>query len=205
MAATVVASLVIIVGLAGTQSFRMTCRFRGSERQTCRPVPDARASARADRCATIDDVTDPIVEMMNSALSSTIPIAEHMGVRVVEARRGFAAASVPVEGNGNHFGVIYAGVQFTVAEVLGGVIALSTFDASKYFPLVKNVDISFLAMATTPLRAEAEMDDETIARVEAEAAAQGKSDYTLDAVVTDENGTVVARTHGLYQLRAHRS
>ncbi|WP_308203312.1 MULTISPECIES: PaaI family thioesterase [Mycobacterium] len=150
-------------------------------------------------------MTDSLVEMMNSALSSTIPIAEHMGVRVVEARRGFAAASVPVEGNGNHFGVIYAGVQFTVAEVLGGIIALSTFDASKYFPLVKNVDISFLAMASTPLRAEAQLDDETIARVEAEAAAQGKSDYVLDAVVTDANGAVVAKTHGLYQLRAHRS
>lgn len=156
-------------------------------------------------CATIDDVTDALVEMMNSALSSTIPIADHMGVQVVEARRGFAAATVPVEGNGNHFGVIYAGVQFTVAEVLGGIIALSTFDTSKYFPLVKNVDIAFRAMATTPLRAEATMDEETIVRVEAEAAAQGKSDYILDAVVTDAAGTVVATTHGLYQLRAHRS
>ena len=143
--------------------------------------------------------------MLNSALSSSIPIAEHMGVRVVEARRGFAAASVPVEGNGNHFGVIYAGVQFTVAEVLGGIIALATFDASKYFPLVKNVDISFLAMASTALRAEAELDDETIARVEAEAAVQGKSDYSLDTVVTDANGTAVATSRGLYQLRAHRS
>ncbi|MGA8328239.1 MAG: thioesterase, partial [Mycobacterium sp.] len=62
---------------------------------------------------------------MNDALGSTIPTAHNMGVRVVEARRGFAATTVPVEGNGNHFGVIYAGVQFTVAEILGGIIALS--------------------------------------------------------------------------------
>ena len=52
---------------------------------------------------------------------------------MVEARRGHAVASVPLEGNGNHFGVIYAGVQFTVAEMLGGVIALATFDAAKYY------------------------------------------------------------------------
>ena len=70
-----------------------------------------------------------------------------MGVHVVEARRGFAAATVPVDGNGNHFGVIYAGVQFTVAEILGGIISLSTFDSAKYFPLVKNLDISFVGMA----------------------------------------------------------
>lgn len=142
--------------------------------------------------------------MMNAGMASTIPLADRMGVRVVEARRGFAATSVPAEGNGNHFGVIYAGVQFTVAEMLGGIIALSTFDTGKYFPLVKNLDITFVAMATTPLRAEASLDDETIARVEEEVATRGKSDYTLDAVVTDAAGVVVATTRGLYQLRAHR-
>ncbi|OBJ50903.1 thioesterase [Mycobacterium sp. 1423905.2] len=142
--------------------------------------------------------------MMNAGMATTIPTADKMGVRVLEAHRGFAAASVPAEGNGNHFGVIYAGVQFTVAEMLGGIIALATFDSSKYFPLVKNLEIAFLGMATTALRAEASMDDETIARVEAEAADKGKADYLLDAVVTDTAGIVVATTHGLYQLRAHR-
>lgn len=155
-------------------------------------------------CATIDGVADTVVEMMNAGMESTIPIAARMGVRVVEARRGFAAATVPVEGNGNHFGVVYAGVQFTVAEILGGIIALATFDAGKFYPLVKNVDIAFVGRATNELRAEATMDEQTIARVEAEAAEQGKADYTLEAVVTDTAGTVVATTRGLYQLRAHR-
>ena len=71
-----------------------------------------------------------LIELMNGALGSTIPTAQQMGVRVVDARRGYAAATVPLEGNGNHFGVIYAGVQFTVAEILGGIIALSTFDST---------------------------------------------------------------------------
>jgi acyl-coenzyme A thioesterase PaaI-like protein len=143
-----------------------------------------------------------LVELMNGALGSTIPTARKMGVRVVEARRGFAAATVPVEGNGNHFGVIYAGVQFTVAEILGGIIALSTFDSSEYFPLVKNVDIAFVGMARSELQAQASLDDETIARIEAEAAERGKADFTLEAVVTDADGKTVATTRGLYQLRA---
>jgi acyl-coenzyme A thioesterase PaaI-like protein len=145
---------------------------------------------------------DQLVEMMNTALGSTIPTAHNMGVRVLEARRGFAATAVPVEGNGNHFGVIYAGVQFTVAEILGGIISLSTFDSAKYFPLVKNIDISFVGMATSELRAEASLDEETIARVEAEAAERGKSDFTLEATVTDADGKTVATSRGLYQLRA---
>jgi thioesterase domain-containing protein len=148
------------------------------------------------------DDAGSLIETMNAALESTIPIAGQMGVRVAEVRRGFAATTVPVEGNGNHFGVIYAGVQFTVAEVLGGIIALSTFDTTKYFPLVKNVDIKFVSMARSELRAEAALDDETIARIEAEAAERGKADFTMEAVVTDTDGKTVATTRGLYQLRA---
>jgi acyl-coenzyme A thioesterase PaaI-like protein len=149
-------------------------------------------------------VTDgnQLVEMMNAAMGSTIPTAHNLGVQVVEARRGFAAATVPVEGNGNHFGVIYAGVQFTVAEILGGIISLSTFDSAKYFPLVKNIDISFVGMARSELRAEARLDDDTIARIEAEAAERGKADFDLEATVTDADGKTVATTCGLYQLRA---
>jgi acyl-coenzyme A thioesterase PaaI-like protein len=145
-----------------------------------------------------------LLELINQTLKSTIPTAHNMGIKVVEARPGFAAATVPVEGNGNHFGVIYAGVQFTVAEILGGVIAMSTFDAEKYFPLVRGVDIQFVAMARTLLRAEAALDDATVARVAADAEANGKADFTLDAVVKDADGQVVSTTRGLYQLRAHR-
>ena len=146
-----------------------------------------------------------LVDAMNAAIESTIPIAHTMGVKVVEARPGFAATTVPAEGNGNHFGVIYAGVLFTVAEVLGGIIPLISFDNSKYFPLVKDLDIRFVAMAKSNVRAEASLDDETIARVEAEAAERGKADFTLDAVVTDADGQTVATTRGLYQLRAVRT
>jgi thioesterase domain-containing protein len=145
---------------------------------------------------------DQFTDAMNGALGSTIPIAHKMGVKVVEARRGFAVTTVPAEGNGNHFGVIYAGVLFTVAEVLGGIIPLITFDNTKYFPLVKNLDIQFVAMAKSDVRAQASLDDETIARIEAEAAERGKADFTLEALVTDADGQTVATTRGLYQLRA---
>jgi acyl-coenzyme A thioesterase PaaI-like protein len=143
------------------------------------------------------------LETMNSGLEHTIPVAYRMGIRIVEVGRGHAAATVPFEGNGNHFGVMYAGVEFTVAEVLGGVIGLSTFDTAKYFPLVKNIDIAFVGMGRSELRASARLDDAAIARIEAEAAERGKADFTLEAVVTDADGQTVATTNGLYQLRAH--
>jgi acyl-coenzyme A thioesterase PaaI-like protein len=144
-----------------------------------------------------------LVDMMNGAMATTIPAAHNMGIKAVAARRGHAAATVPLEGNGNHFGVVYAGVEFTVAEILGGIIAIASFDAAKYYPLVKKVDIEFTGMARSDLRAEASLDEDELQRIETEAAEKGKADFALDAVVRDEAGQTVAVTHGLYQLRAH--
>lgn len=110
---------------------------------------------------------------------------------------------MPLAGNGNHFGVVYAGVEFTVAEILGGIIAIASFDAAKYYPLVKKLDIEFTAAARSDLRAEASLGEDELRRVEAEAAENGKADFMLDAVVRDEAGQTVALTRGLYQLRAH--
>jgi hypothetical protein len=64
-----------------------------------------------------------------------------------------------------------------VAEMLGGVIALAAFDAAKYYPLVKNVDIKFTGMARGDLRAETTLDEDEIERIEAEAAERGKADF----------------------------
>ncbi|MFC4604154.1 PaaI family thioesterase [Rhodococcus kronopolitis] len=141
---------------------------------------------------------------VNGAVEAAIPVVHGMGVRAVEARRGYASSMVPVAGNGNHFGVMYAGVLFTVAEMLGGAIAVASFDGAAFYPLVKDLRIKFTRPATTDVRAEATLDEDTIVRVTREAAEVGKSDFALDATVTDADGVVVAVTTGLYQLRAHR-
>jgi acyl-coenzyme A thioesterase PaaI-like protein len=148
-------------------------------------------------------MTVDLVDVMNNGMEAMIPAAHKMGIRVTQARRGYAAATAPVAGNGNHFGVVYAGVQFAVAEILGGVIALASFDSAKYFPLVKQLDIKFTGMARSDLTSEATLAEDDIKRVEAEAAERGKADFVLDAVVRDESGQTVATTHGRYQLRAH--
>lgn len=145
---------------------------------------------------------DDLVDTINSAIELTVPAAAKMGVRALEVRRGFAATTVPSEGNGNHFGAIYAGVQFTVAEVLGGAITAASFDTSAFYPLVKSFDISFRAMARSDLRAETTLSEDEIERISAEAAARGKADFVLEAVVTDAEGTTVATSRGVYQLRA---
>lgn len=152
-----------------------------------------------------DNEDTHLVDMVNSALQHTIPAVHRMGVRAVEVRKGYARTSVPFEGNGNHFGVMYAGVLFSVAEVLGGVLALSSFDAARFYPLVKDAQITFKRAASTDVTATASLTDETIAAVAAAADRDGKADFTFEAELTDTDGTVVAVTRNVCQLRKHAS
>ncbi len=130
-----------------------------------------------------------------------IPIFRAMEVEIVEAGRTTVAARLPAGPNSNHFGTTYAGCLFSVAEVLGGVYASTSLALEGAVPLVKQVTIDFLRPATTTVTARSTLSEETIARVLAETEQRGKSDFLLETEVTDEQGTVVARTTGTYQLR----
>jgi acyl-coenzyme A thioesterase PaaI-like protein len=139
--------------------------------------------------------------MANAALEALVPRAHQMGVRFVALRPGYVRAEVAPDGNGNHFGVIYAGVIFTVAEVLGGGMHLASFDATTHYPLVRRMETDFVAPGRGTLSALATLAPEDVARIKAAAAPDAKVSFQLDAEVTATDGTVVARTRGDYQLR----
>jgi acyl-coenzyme A thioesterase PaaI-like protein len=131
---------------------------------------------------------------------AVVPILGAMGLEVIEAAPGRAAARIPSGPNVNHFGVAYAGSLFSVAEMLGGIIG-GFFDVPGAIPLVKRLEIDFTRPAMTAATARTTLSDDEIARVQSEATENGKSNFELLTEVTDEEGTVVARTHGFYQLR----
>jgi len=143
------------------------------------------------------------VATMNAALEQMVPRAHQMGVRFVEVRPGFVRAQLPFEGNGNHFGTVYAGVIFNLAEVLGGAMHFASFDPATHYPLVRGMSIDFVAPGRGALTATAALDDDTIARVTPEAGTDGKAPFELRATVTAEDGTVVATTVGDYQIRPY--
>lgn len=138
---------------------------------------------------------------MTDYVHQAIPILGAMGLEVTEAADGRASATIPLEPNKNHFGVIYAGSLFTVAEMLGGAIGFTALAVDGCVPLVKSLEIKFLRPATTAVTASTGLTPEEVERVRAEATANGKSDFELICDVTDENGVVVASTVGQYQLR----
>ena len=142
------------------------------------------------------------LEVAKRALETGITFVANCGLRVVELRRGYVKCLVPFAGNGNHVGTMYAGALFTVAEIPGGALFLSSFDTRRYFPIVTALDMRFLKPAKSDVTIEMTLADERIAAISAEADANGKATFTLDGEIKDAGGTVVATSHGVYQLRA---
>jgi acyl-coenzyme A thioesterase PaaI-like protein len=135
-----------------------------------------------------------------AAVHALVPILGAMGLEVLAASPHAAAARIPAEPNVNHFGVTYAGCLFSVAEMLGGLIG-GFFEVPGAVPIVKRLEIEFTRPAMSASTARATLSPEEFERVRTEASVVGKAEFELTAEVTDEDGTVVARTRGLYQLR----
>jgi thioesterase domain-containing protein len=132
----------------------------------------------------------------------TIPFLERTGIVVDHAERGFVRLRMPFEPNVNHVGMMYAGALFTLAEVPGGTIFLTTFDTTKYYPIVKDLQIRFRRPAMTDITVEVRIDDDEVARITAEAEANGKADYAWECELVDATGEVVAISRNTYQMRA---
>lgn len=148
-------------------------------------------------------VTTP--EEATANLHSVIPIVGAMGITIVDAGPGHATVELPAGPNGNHFGVLYAGSLFTAAEVLGGIIPQASFDLhgelAGFVPLVKRAEIDFQRPGLGDVRASATIALDEIERVRREALATGKSEFYVEAEIVDAQGTVVATTRALNQLR----
>ncbi|MDW3221193.1 MAG: YiiD C-terminal domain-containing protein [Acidimicrobiales bacterium] len=148
-------------------------------------------------------MTEWDAERLTQGNWDTIPFLKRTGVVVDHAERGFVRLRMPFEPNVNHVGMMYAGALFTLAEVPGGTIFITTFDPKRYYPIVKDLKIRFRRPATTDITVEVRISDEEAQRVMDEADANGKADYSWECELKDATGEVVAITQNEYQLRAH--
>jgi acyl-coenzyme A thioesterase PaaI-like protein len=141
------------------------------------------------------------LNLAKTSLEQGINFVCNTGLQVVELRPGYVKCLMPFRNNGNHIGIMYAGALFTVAEVPGGALFLSSFDTSKYFPIVKALNMNFLKPAKSDVTVEISMTMEQIAAIQAEADSKGKAEFVLKGELKDSAGVIVAESHGVYQIR----
>ena len=140
-------------------------------------------------------------EEAQAFMEKPFAFVERAGVKaiVMEPRR--IKLLLPLEGNTNHIGSIYAGALFTVAELPGGALFLTTFDVARFYPVLKAMNIRFGRPAVTDVTVDVSLTEEEAQRIAEEAERRGKSEFTLSVEVLDADERVVAETEGIYQLR----
>lgn len=135
------------------------------------------------------------------ALENGIPFVQRSGIKVLALERGYCKLMMPFEPNVNHVGMMYAGALFTLAEIPGGAIFVSTFDNAKFFPIVRNLEIKFVKPAITDVTVEVRLSDQDAAEIAARAEADGKANYEWDCELKNASGEIVAVATCKYQMR----
>ncbi|WP_017937569.1 YiiD C-terminal domain-containing protein [Zestomonas thermotolerans] len=130
-----------------------------------------------------------------------IAFIKRMNLKAEVLEPGYVRLRAPLAGNENHIGTMYAGALFTLAEVPGGALFVTSFDHQRFYPIVKEVNLRFRRPATGDIHVEARLSASEIERIQIEAAANGKADYALELQLCDAAGEVVAESRALYQLR----
>lgn len=148
-----------------------------------------------------DSIRPRLVQLLSPRV---IPFVRNTGVRVVELEPGRVVARMPIKGNVNHIGTMYAGALFTLAEFPGGPLMLATYGITRFIPIVTDLRMEFVKVAKSDVTVELAMSADEIARVEAETLAHGQAEFTLHGELRRSDGALVARSTALYQMRPRR-
>lgn len=132
-----------------------------------------------------------------------IAFVKRSGLKAEALQPGFVRLRMPLAGNTNHIGSMYAGALFTLAEIPGGALFVTSFDVKRFFPVIKEMNLRFRRPASSDIFVEATLSQEQIVALQDQAEREGKAEYELALELTDETGEIVAVSHGQYQLRAY--
>lgn len=151
----------------------------------------------------------PMVELTpqlaTDFVHQSVPAVGRLGVVVVAIAPGEVTLRVPLEGNANHMGTMYAGALFALVELPGGLIPLAVLDPGRYVPIVTGIEIQFVAAARSDVTLVARMEPEDLRALAARAEAEGQAEFSLALEGQDATGRTVVTSRADYLLRVRRS
>ena len=146
---------------------------------------------------------DNIERRLENDLRGWLPLCEHIGLSIEQARDGVFRCRVPLnKANSNHFGTVHAALQFAALEVLGGVVIASIgLMQGRYLGVVKEFQMKFRAPAQTDIVAETNVSESELSRIHSAARNQGRAEFTLSSTLSDGSGNTFATGHGIYVIK----
>jgi acyl-coenzyme A thioesterase PaaI-like protein len=143
-------------------------------------------------------------KMATAFVHQSVPAIGRLGVVVEAISPGVVELRVPIEGNANHMGTMYAGALFALAELPGGLIPLAVLEPGRYVPIVTEMSVQFLAAARTDVTLVARMDPDELRALGGRVDAEGKAEFALELAGVDASGRTVITSRARYQLRPSR-
>ena len=145
-------------------------------------------------------IDDKFKDLATAAIE-LVDAIKRTGLRIIGLRDRYCKMLMPLEGNTNHVGMMYAGSLFTIGEIPGGLIVMASYGFGKFVPIVKEVSIRFKSPAKTDVTLELEWTREYAEALEKETLENGKADFTLEMEIKDTGGEVVSIVSGIWQIR----
>lgn len=143
-------------------------------------------------------------QVIKALSTRAIPFVRRSGVRILTLEPGHVVCEMPLKGNVNHIGTMYAGALFTLAEFPGGPLMLATYGLTRFIPIVTSLDMEFVKAAKTDVRIELSLADDDAKRIERETLDTGQAEFDLLGELVNHAGETVARSHARYQMRPRR-
>jgi len=142
--------------------------------------------------------------VLNGLIGRGLPFTRRNGFTIDALKAGYLRAHLPLKGNRNHMGTVYAGAQFLLAEVPFGALAILEFEG-QYVPILRELTIRFHKPARSDLTLELILEEAVRERIEADIAANGKANLLLELALTDRDGETVATAKADYQVRSRKT
>jgi acyl-coenzyme A thioesterase PaaI-like protein len=140
-------------------------------------------------------------ERAMSATLAKIPYTRELALTLDRILDGEVHMTLPDgDANRNLAGTVHAGLLYTFGETLAGVAAgVETLEQA--FPFARRAEIRYLRPARGAVHGTARVESREIRRVLDELAREGRSELTVHARLTGEDGKTVAEVEVDYAFR----
>ncbi len=152
---------------------------------------------------------------LTQSIETLIPFVERAQLRVLHLETGKVTCEMPLEPNANHMNSMYAGAQFTLADITGGALMLATFGMKTCVPTLKELTMNYVKPATSSLQLSLQLTSEQIAEMNQALSSDHKARVELKGDLIDQSGDIVSQMTGTFvvlrktetpgQSRKHRN
>ena len=127
------------------------------------------------------------------AIARTGLVFDHVSTNEVVLR-------MPLEGNANHNGILYAGSLFSLAECAAGALFLNRYGDDVIRPVCSSVNIRFRRPATSDVSLKLVISDAEFDDLESQVIDEGKAIVKFEEALEDTNGEIVSIAEVNYVL-----